>query len=298
MSAINELIRGRDLSLFGDQLKRWLALNRSEQIRHVSLFLVALLVSALFFFPFYWLIKIALTSVNLYSGTPSLLLEDPNLFNFVQVWYRADYTQYLLNSVTLTIIAIAGNLIFNSLVAYALTRDFYGRSVVETLFVVGMLVPFQTSILPAFIVTRELGLLNTHLGVALPYAASVINILILTTSFRNVPDSLIESARMDGASEIYIIFGIFWPLSKPAIATNVILSFVWMWNSYMWPLVVISEPSLRPLTLGLAEFQSTLSGSYALQYAFAIMVILPIVVVFLLMQKQFIRSVATTALKE
>lgn len=298
MSVINEFFRIRDLSLFSEQIKQWLALDRRERLRRAGLFTVALLVTALFFFPFYWLIKVALTSANLYSGAPTLLLEDPNLFNFVQVWYRAEYGQYLMNSVILTVIAIGGNLIFNSLVAYALTRDFHGRSAVEILLVVGMLVPFQTSIIPAFIVTRELGLLNTHLGMALPYSAAIINILILTTAFRSVPESLIESARMDGASELYIIFGVFWPLSKPALATNVILSFVWMWNAYLWPLVVVSDPMLRPLPLGLAEFQSSLTGSYALQYAFAIMVILPIVVLFLLMQKQFIRSVATSALKE
>jgi ABC-type glycerol-3-phosphate transport system permease component len=298
MSAINEFFRTRDLSLFSIQIKQWLALDRRERLRQAGLFTVALLVTALFFFPFYWLIKIALTSANLYSGTPTLLLEDPNLFNFVQVWYRAEYGQYLMNSAILTVIAIGGNLIFNSLVAYALTRDFHGRSAVEILLVVGMLIPFQTSIIPAFIVTRELGLLNTHLGMALPYSAAIINILILTTAFRAVPESLIESARMDGASELYIIFGVFWPLSKPALATNVILSFVWMWNAYLWPLVVVSDPMLSPLPLGLAEFQSSLTGSYALQYAFAIMVILPIVVLFLLMQKQFIRSVATSALKE
>jgi ABC-type glycerol-3-phosphate transport system permease component len=298
MSAINEFFRTRDLSLFSIQIKQWLALDRRERLRRAGLFTVALLVTALFFFPFYWLIKIALTSANLYSGAPTLLLEDPNLFNFVQVWYRAEYGQYLMNSAILTVIAIGGNLIFNSLVAYALTRDFHGRSAVEILLVVGMLIPFQTSIIPAFIVTRELGLLNTHLGMALPYSAAIINILILTTAFRAVPESLIESARMDGASELYIIFGVFWPLSKPALATNVILSFVWMWNAYLWPLVVVSDPMLSPLPLGLAEFQSSLTGSYALQYAFAIMVILPIVVLFLLMQKQFIRSVATSALKE
>jgi ABC-type glycerol-3-phosphate transport system permease component len=298
MSQINEFFRRQDFTLFGERIKRWTLLDRSEQLRKIGLFVVSLLVTAVFFFPFYWLLKIALTSANLYSGAPSLLLEDPNLFNFVEVWYRADYATYLMNSITLTVIAIVGNLVFNSLFAYSLTLDFHGRSFVEVVLVVGMLVPFQTSIIPAFLVTQELGLLNTHLGVALPYAAAIINILILTTSFRSVPDSLIESARMDGASELYIIFGVYWPLSKSALATNVILSFVWMWNAYLWPLVVISDPSLRPLPLGLAEFQSTLSGSYALQYAFAIMVILPIVILFLLMQKQFIRSVATSALKE
>lgn len=298
MSQINEFFRRQDFALFGERIKQWTLLDRSEQLRKIGLFVVSFLITVVFFFPFYWLIKIALTSANLYSGAPSLLLEDPNLYNFVEVWYRADYATYLMNSATLTVLAIVGNLIFNSFVAYALTRDFHGRSFVETMLVVGMLIPFQTSIIPAFIVTRELGLLNTHLGVALPYAAAIINILILTTSFRSVPDSLIESARMDGASELYIIFGVFWPLSKPALATNVILSFVWMWNAYLWPLVVVSDPSLRPLTLGLAEFQGTLSGAYALQYAFAIMVILPIIILFLLMQRQFIRSVATSALKE
>ena len=297
MSAINELARIRDLLLLSGKLKNWLALGRSERLRKVSLFFVGLLVTALFFFPFYWLIKIALTSANLFSGAPSLLLNDPNIFNFVEVWYRADYVQYLTNTLILTVIAVFGNLIFNSFVAYALTRDFHGRGLVEVMLVVGMLIPFQTGIIPAFIVTRELGLLNTHLGIALPYSAAIINILILTTAFRSVPESLIESARMDGASELYIIFGVFWPLSKPALATNVVLAFVWMWNAYLWPLVVVSDPALRPLPLGLAEFQSSLSGSYALQYAFAIMVILPIVAVFLLMQRQFIRSVANSALK-
>lgn len=298
MSERNELLRGRDFRLLSNRIKEWMYLDKSERIRRVALFTTALLTAVVFFFPFYWLIKIAFTSENLYQGAPSLLLKDPNLYNFVDVWFRISYRQFFKNSIIVTAIAVGGNLILNSFAAYALTRDFHGRRLVEVLLVAGMLIPFQTSIIPAFLVTKELGLLDTHLGMALPYSAAIINILVLTNSFRSVPDSLINSARMDGASELYIIFGIYWPLSKPALATNVILSFVWMWNAFLWPLVVVSSPSLQPLPLALAEFQSTLSGAFALQYAFAIMVILPIVVLFLLLQKQFIRSVVTSALKE
>ncbi|RQH02563.1 carbohydrate ABC transporter permease [Natrarchaeobius oligotrophus] len=298
MSRINEIVSTADARRIYDSLQPRQDSGWNYRLRKFGMFLLGLLAAIAFFFPLYWLIMIALTSQALIGREPSILITDPSIFNFVTVWYQSDILVLFANSLIITIIAVVGNLVLCSFIAYSLTRDFHGKRGLEILLVAAMLVPFQTSIIPAFLVTRELGLLNSRLGVALPFTVSVIIILILASAFRSVPQSLVDSARMDGASELYIIFGVFWPLSRPALATTAILSFVWMWNEYMWPLVVISSPSNRPLPLGLAEFQSTLAGEFALQYAYVILITLPVIVMFLLLQRQFIRSIAQSALKE
>jgi len=126
----------------------------------------------------------------------------------------------------------------------------------------------------------------------------IIGTFILKNSFDAIPDSMLEAARLDGASEIYVLFGVMWRLAKPALATNVILAFIQTWNAYLWPLVVVSDRKMQPLPLALASFTTRFDGNFALQYAFAIMVLVPVVIMFLLLQKQFIRSVVQGSVKE
>ena len=268
--------------------------------RELPYLILALLLAVLFFFPFYWLIKVASTwpPQSLYAGTPSLAIENFELFNFVRVFYTIPFIQYLLNSFIITGLSVGGVLIFNSLAAYSLIHEFYGKRIVIALLIASMMIPYYVVVLPAYLVANELNLLNTYLGVAIPFMTFVIGILILKNSFEAVPTSMIEAARIDGASELYILFGVLWRLSKPALATNVILIFVFAWNSFLWPLVVLSDTSKQPLSLGLAAFTSRFEGNFALAYAFAIMALVPVIIMFVLLQRQFIRSVAQSALKE
>lgn len=270
-----------------------------EFYKRIGFLLLATVLGVAFTFPFYWLLKVALTwpSASLYGGNPSLGIENPSLYNFVRVWYSIPFIQYFTTSLIITTLAVISQLLFCSLAAYGLTLDFYGKSYVWVYIVSAMMIPFQTIFLPDYLVTQELGLINSYTGLAIVVAVSVVNILVLHDSFKSIPDALTEAARLDGASELYILFGVYWPLSKPALSTTVILAFIFSWNSYLWPLIVVKDAAYTPLPLGLAEFQSQMSGNFALQYAFAIMVLIPVLIVFLLLQRQFIKSAVLGSLK-
>lgn len=300
MSEQNGLVVRDDWRALRRRVAFWRADDASEALTRGGYFLLAAILGAAFVFPIYWLVKISIMwpSPNLFGGPPSLGIENPSLYNFSDVIFAINFPQFLLNNVIIVTMVVASNLIVNSLAAYALTLDFRGRRLAQGFLVANMMIPAQTVIIPAFLVSKNLGLLDSHLGVVLPLATIIINIFILYTSFESVPDSIIESARLDGASELYIIFGIYWPLSKAALATNVILAFVFSWNTYVWPLLIISDREMRTLPLALADFQGSYQGSVGVMYAFTLLAVLPLVLMFLLLQKQFIKSVVMSSIKE
>jgi ABC-type glycerol-3-phosphate transport system permease component len=300
MSRINGTFARVDARLLLRRVSFWRAADREELLTRMGYFCLAAVLGIVFAFPLYWLVKISVMwpSANLYGGGPSLGIENPSLANFVKVIFEVDFDQYFLNNVFIAGLVVAANLVFNSLAAYGLTLDFRGRRLAQGFLLANMMIPAQTVIIPAFLVSQQLGLLNTRLGVVLPLAIIIINIFILYTSFDAVPESIIESARMDGASELYIIFGVYWPLSKAALAANVILAFVFAWNTYIWPLLIITDQELMTITQGLAAFQGSYRGQFGLMYAFTFMAVIPIVLVFLLLQKQFIQSAVMGSIKE
>jgi len=300
MSRINGTFARVDARLLLRRISFWRAADREELLTRMGYFCLAAVLGIVFAFPLYWLVKISVMwpSANLYGGVPSLGIENPSLANFVKVIFEVDFDQYFLNNVFIAGLVVAANLVFNSFAAYGLTLDFRGRRLAQGFLLANMMIPAQTVIIPAFLVSQQLGLLNTRLGVVLPLAIIIINIFILYTSFDAVPESIIESARMDGASELYIIFGVYWPLSKAALAANVILAFVFAWNTYIWPLLIITDQELMTITQGLAAFQGSYRGQFGLMYAFTFMAVIPIVLVFLLLQKQFIQSAVMGSIKE
>jgi len=256
-----------------------------------------LLVCFLMLIPFYWVVKTSLTGENIYAYPPRILPVDPNLFNYVDVWYMIPFARYLLNSVIVTAMAIAGSLLFNVAAGYALTRHFPGRRWIVVLLLSCMLIPFQATIIPAYLITSWLGVLNSYLGVALPLLSTIICIFIFKASFEAVPRSLIDAARVDGLSEWRIIVRIMLPLSKSAIATNVILTFIWSWNAFLWPLIVIRTSEMQTLPLGLARFLSVMEDTTGALFAFVVMVLVPGLTIFLMAQKEFIRGLTSGATK-
>jgi len=189
------------------------------------------------------------------------------------------FARYLLNSVIVTAMAIAGSLLFNVAAGYALTKHFPGRRWVVMLLLSCMLIPFQATIIPAYLITSWLGVLDTWLGVALPLLSTIICIFVFKASFEAVPRSLIDAARVDGLSEWRIVTRILLPLSKSAIATNVILTFIWSWNAC------------------LARFLSVMEDTTGALYAFVVLVLIPGLAIFLMAQKEFIRGLTSGATK-
>jgi len=262
-------------------------------LRHLTLMVIAFVMLV----PFYWVIKTAVTNENIYAYPPNLLPQDPHLFNFVDVWYLIPFPRYLLNSIVVSAIAVLGNVVFNAMAGYALTRQFAGRNMVLALFLSCMLIPFQATIIPAYLITAKLGLLNTYFGLAFPMLSTIVCIFVFKAAFEAVPRSLIDAARLDGLSEWRIILRVLMPLSKPAIATNVILTFIWSWNNFLWPLLITRDPLMQTLPLGLARFLSYLEDTTGALYAFAVMVLAPSILVFLMAQKEFIRGLTSGATK-
>jgi len=261
--------------------------------RHLAMVAVCFLMLV----PFYWVIKTSLTGENIYAYPPRIIPVEPHLFNYVDVWYLIPFARYFLNSLIVTSMAICGNLLFNTAAAYALTKDFPGRRWLVLLFLSCMLIPFQATIIPAYLITSWLGVLNTQLGIALPLLSTIICIFVFKASFEAVPKSLIDAARIDGLGEWRIVTRIMLPLSKPAIATNVILSFIWSWNAFLWPLIVTRTPEMQTLPLGLARFMSVLENTTGSLHAFVVLVLLPGVTIFLMAQKEFIRGLTSGAIK-
>lgn len=254
-------------------------------------------VSFLMLLPVYWVVKTSITGANIFAWPPSFLPRDPHLFYYVDVWYAIPFALYFMNSVIVSAIAILGNLIFNAMAGYALTREFTGKRLILMLFISCMMVPFQTTIIPAYLITGRLGMLNTHLGLALPLLSTIICIFVFKASFDAVPRSLIDAARIDGLSDLRILLRVMMPLAKPAIATNVILAFIWSWNNFLWPLIITRDESMQTLPLGLARFLSVHEDTTGALYAFCVMVLAPGIVVFLMAQKEFVRGLTSGATK-
>jgi ABC-type glycerol-3-phosphate transport system permease component len=259
--------------------------------------LVLIAVSAIMLLPFYWVFKTSISGENIFSYPPSIIPGDPNPFYYVDVWYAIPFARYFLNSVMVSAITIAANVTLNAMAGYALTQTFRGKGFVLLLFLSCMMIPFQATIIPAYLITGRLGLLDSYLGLSLPLFSTIICIFVYKASFDAVPRSLIDAARIDGLSQWTIIWRVMIPLARSATATNVILSFIWSWNNFMWPLIVTRSPDMQTLPLGLARFLSYQEDSTGALYAFCIMVLAPGMLLFLMAQKEFVQGLSAGATK-
>ncbi len=268
-----------------------------SRTQHWPIHLALGLVSAVMLLPFYWVLKTSLTGENIFVFPPSLVPKNPHIFYYVDVWYAIPFLRYLVNSVVVSAIVVVANVFLNAMAGYALTRDFPGKAATILLFLSCMMIPFQVTIIPAYLITSKLGLLNTYAGMALPLGSTIVCIFVFKAAFEAIPRSLVDAARIDGVPDWMIVFRIILPLTKPAIATNVILSFIWSWNSFLWPLVIVRDASMQTLPLGLARFLSVVEDTTGALYAFCVMVLIPGLVIFLLAQKEFITGLTSGATK-
>jgi ABC-type glycerol-3-phosphate transport system permease component len=268
-----------------------------HRYRRWPIHLVLILVAMVMLTPFYWVVKTSLSGENIFSYPPSLLPKSPNLFYYVDVWYFIPFARYFFNSIAVSVLVVTGNVAFNAMAGYALTRGFPGKAAMVLLLLSCMMIPFQATIIPAYLVTGRLGLLDSFWGLALPQCSTIVGIFVFKASFDTVPRSLVDAARIDGLAEWRIIWHIMLPLSTAAVATNVILSFIWSWNNFLWPLIVTRSADMQTLPLGLARFLSYQEDTTGALYAFCVMVLAPGLLLFLLAQREFIRGLASGATK-
>ena len=250
--------------------------------------------------PFAWMILGSFkTTRELRQRPPTWIPEEPTLQNYRDLFDRLDFPRYFLNSTVAALAVTAGNLLFCSMLGYALAKlDFPGKRVLTAVMLSTLMIPAFVTFMPLFVLVSNMNLTNTRAGLILPFLAGAFGAFLMRQFMFSIPDELLDAARVDGAGEYRIFFRIVLPLCGPALATLGVLTFLTNWNSFLWPLVVASTEDMYTLPVALALFSiGQQESNVALQMAGAVVVVLPIVILFFAMQRYVIRGVATTGLK-
>jgi multiple sugar transport system permease protein len=229
---------------------------------------------------------------------PTLLPEALRLDNYRTVLGDTQFVRYFFNSMIVAAITIASVLITSSMAGYAFAKfEFPGRNVIFALVLATLMIPFQVRVIPLYVLANDLHLLDTYAGLVLPGLVDAFGIFLMRQYLQSIPSELLDAARVDGASEVTIFVRIVLPLAKPALSALAIFTLVASWESFLWPLLVISSPDKFTLPLGLAQFAGRYVTRVDLQMAAATLTILPLLIVFLFMQRRFVEGMATAGLK-
>jgi multiple sugar transport system permease protein len=251
--------------------------------------------------PFLWVITGSLRSLDEIRADPGAWFpQHVTLDNFVRLFRTEGFARFLTNSIVVAGIVVIGNIVAASAAGYALAKfDFAGRRIAFGAVMAALMVPLSTVFVTQFVITVDLGLADTLTGIALPGVALPLSVFIMRQYAMSIPDELIEAARIDGAGEFRIFFRIFLPLAGPAVATITIMSFLNAWNNFIWPLIVAQSTSSYTLPVGLAATSQAASHvtDYGLMLAGAIVVMLPVLVLFLFLQRYFVQGVAGTGMR-
>ena len=262
---------------------------------HLVLFPLAFLM----LIPLIWMVITSFQTLNETRHFPPILVPSSIQWqNYTDVLQRAPFARWFLNTLVVTVVVVAGNLLFCSLAGYAFARiKFFGRDVVFILVLATLMIPFQVIMIPTFLIVRKLGLIDTLGALIVPNLAGAFGIFLLRQFFRSLPIELEEAARIDGASRLGVLFKIVLPLSGPVLATVAVITFLWTWNDFLWPLVTIYNPDNMTLQLGLTTFQGAHQTNTHLLMAANVMSVIPVLFLFFVAQRFFIRGIATSGLK-
>ncbi|MBU2665460.1 carbohydrate ABC transporter permease [Actinoplanes bogorensis] len=271
-----------------------------DRIAKISLYAVLCAGLLVVVGPFVWMLLSSFKPESEIRSVPPTWWPSTWTFaNYRDLFDRLDFPQYFANSAIVAVLVTLGNLLFCSLLGYALAKlDFPGRKALF-LTVLGMLmVPGMVTFVPQFVLVSNLGLANSYAGLVLPFLAGPFGVFLMRQFLLAIPDDLIEAARVDGAGEWRIFWRVVLPLCKPALATLGILTFLSSWNNFLWPLVVATTDDKYTLPVALALYAIGQNRIYyGLLLAGAVVVVVPVLIVFLALQRHFMRGIATTGLK-
>ncbi|MFZ4152075.1 carbohydrate ABC transporter permease [Streptomyces pseudogriseolus] len=253
--------------------------------------------------PFLWMALSAFkTRRDLTASPPVWIPSEWTLSNFTALLDQLDMPRYFLNSLIVAVLVTLCNLLFCSMLGYALAKlEFTGRSKVFGVVLAALMVPGNLLILPLYVLMTRLGLIDTYAGLVLPFAAGAFGVFLMRQFMQSIPDELLEAARIDGAGEWYIFWRIVLPLVKPALATLTIFTFLGSWNNFVWPLIATNDPDKYTLPVALATFANdpnrTVGGGNGMLMAGSLLVVLPVLLVFVVLQRHFTQGIATAGLK-
>lgn len=263
------------------------------------LYTALILMSLIMLVPFVWMLSASLKyNKDVFSFPIQWIPQNPRWENYHDIWTEIPMAKFILNTIKLTIIVTILQLLTSSFAAYAFAKlNFRFRDTLFLAYVATIAVPWQVYMIPQFLMMRSMGLNDTHLAIICLQAFSAFGVFMMRQFYRGIPDELCEAARIDGMSEYKIWFKIMLPLSKPALSTLTIFTFVATWNDFLGPLIYLRTESKKTIQLGLRMFISQYGSEYGLIMAASVCSLIPVLIVFLLLQKYFVAGIATSGLK-
>ncbi|MDH6213666.1 carbohydrate ABC transporter permease [Streptomyces pseudovenezuelae] len=276
-------------------------ITRQRALARPLLYAALVLCALLTLLPFVWVASGSLRSLDEIRADPGAWLPHRvTLDNFVRLFGTQGFGRFLVNSVVVAALVVVGNIVAASAAGYALAKlEFAGKRLAFGAVMAALMVPFSAVFVTQFVITVDLGLADTLTGIALPALALPLSVFIMRQYALSIPDELLEAARIDGAGEFRIFFRIFLPLAGPAVATITIMSFLNSWNNFIWPLIVAQSMSTYTLPVGLAATSQAAGHvtDYGLMLAGAIVVMLPVLVLFLFLQRYFVQGIAGSGMR-
>ena len=268
--------------------------------RRIPIYIILSVISLIWVFPFLWMALGSLkTQREILAKPPRLLPDHATLANFTKWFEQLNFSTYFTNSIIVAVITVLGNIIFCSRVGYALAKmQFRGKNIVFGAVMVTLMVPSVATFVPLFVIIANLGLSNTYAALILPFLTQPVGVFLMRQFMTGIPDAVIEAARIDGAGELRIFFQIVLPQCAPAIATLSILTFLSSWNNFLWPLVAAQSDSMYTLPVALSLYSTGQNATnYSVLLAGAVLIITPILLLFIFLQRYFIEGVAMTGIK-
>jgi len=269
-----------------------------KTLRRIGLYAGLTLAALTFIYPFLWMASSTFKPPS-EVGTLALIPDQITLDNYRTMWARAPFGRALVNSTLVATTITLAVLVFGSMTAYAMARlQFRGRPALNAATLAVLLVPGQLTLIPLYTLIVQLGWIDTYAALIVPYLFNATAILMLRQFFLQIPQSLIDAARMDGMSELRILFTIFWPLSKPVLSIVAIFTFMGSWNEVLWPLLVVRDQPLMTLPQLLTVFAlGGGAGSVGVSLASAMVLVVPVVIAYMFLQRSFIESMAGAGIK-
>lgn len=268
--------------------------RRRILVENIFWYAMLCLIAVVTVFPFVWVLFTSFKGPAdvIFSVPPQLIPRDPTFANYIRVWQQLPVGNFFLNSIIVAVTTVVFNVLFTSLAAYPFAKmNFPGRDLIFYLLLATFIVPPVLTFIPSFVLAvRVFKFYDTLLAVIFPGLATVFNIFLLRQAFKTVPDDLIDAGRIDGAGEFRIWWSILLPIVRPSLATVAIITFVYQWNDFLWPSLMLPTMTNKTLPVGLVALQGMFASDARGIAAGVVMTVIPILLLFVTLQRQFVRG--------
>ena len=265
--------------------------------KQIMIYSILLVLIFLISYPFLWMVIGSFkTDQEIYSGS-SFLPERPSFDNYINAWGKAPWMIYFKNTIITALIPIAGQILLGSMAAFALTRKFNGTKIIFTFFLGTMMIPAEVTLIPNYVILKNLGMINTYMALIIPFLTGAFSIFIIRQSFLSIPKDYEDAAFIDGCGPFFFLFRLLMPLSKPALVTVALMTFNERWNDYIYPMTMVTKDFMRTVQVGLGVFSNEGWRHWGEHLAASTFITMPMIIMFLFVQKRFIDGIMAGGIK-